>query len=255
MAQSKTYRETVSVIGKIKLGETDLILTLLTRDGYQIQAVAKGARKPKSRLSHAAQLFTTLDAWFARGRNLDILTEARIIENPSYSSSVELLSAASALAEITRKLSIPEQPNPYLFGAYETALATLVDTLEPSQIDELLSAFIFKVCAKEGWRPELIRCIGCSQEIDTTGGPRYFSLSEGGVFCAKCADERTEDVSEISTQYLGYMRSLLYKRFSELMEGQPPEKEMTRHVLYTAFAWLENCTTGRLKACEFYLSV
>ncbi|WP_179184937.1 DNA repair protein RecO, partial [Collinsella vaginalis] len=59
MGGSRTYRETCIVLDKTKLKETDLILTLLARDGRQIRAVAKGARKPGSRLAARCELAST----------------------------------------------------------------------------------------------------------------------------------------------------------------------------------------------------
>ena len=51
MAGSRTYRTKAIVLDKTKLKETDLILTLVGESGRQIRAVAKGARKPGSRLA------------------------------------------------------------------------------------------------------------------------------------------------------------------------------------------------------------
>ena len=41
-----TYDARAIVLRKTKLGESDLIVTLLAQDGSQARAVAKGARKP-----------------------------------------------------------------------------------------------------------------------------------------------------------------------------------------------------------------
>ena len=51
----RTRNDRVVVLRKTKLGESDLILTLLSSDGSQIRAVAKGARKPKSPFSTRQQ--------------------------------------------------------------------------------------------------------------------------------------------------------------------------------------------------------
>ena len=39
-----TYRTNAIVLDRTKLGEQDLILTLLASDGSEVRAVAKGAR-------------------------------------------------------------------------------------------------------------------------------------------------------------------------------------------------------------------
>lgn len=79
MAGSRTYRTCVIVLDKTKLKETDLILTLLARDGREIRAVAKGARKPGSRLAARCELFCTVDLLLAKGRSLDVVSQADLV--------------------------------------------------------------------------------------------------------------------------------------------------------------------------------
>lgn len=43
---AKAYNERCIVLKHTKLGETDVIVTMLGGDGRQIRAVAKGLRKP-----------------------------------------------------------------------------------------------------------------------------------------------------------------------------------------------------------------
>ena len=68
MAGSRTYRTKAIVLDKTKLKETDLILTLVGESGRQIRAVAKGARKPGSRLAARCELCCEVDVLLAHGR-------------------------------------------------------------------------------------------------------------------------------------------------------------------------------------------
>ena len=78
MAQP-TYSLRALVLRRTKLGESDLILTLLSEDGSQKRAVAKGARRPKSSFAARTEPFCVIDALCATGRSLDILKEARLV--------------------------------------------------------------------------------------------------------------------------------------------------------------------------------
>ena len=53
-----TYSLQALVLRKTKLGETDLIVTLLAQDGRQVRAVAKGARKPNSSFASRLEIFS-----------------------------------------------------------------------------------------------------------------------------------------------------------------------------------------------------
>lgn len=61
MAQP-TYSLRALVLRRTKLGESDLILTLLSEDGSQKRAVAKGARRPKSSFAARTEPFCVIDA-------------------------------------------------------------------------------------------------------------------------------------------------------------------------------------------------
>ena len=80
MAGRRTYRTRAIVLDRTKLAEQDLILTLLSADGSQVRAVAKGARKPGGRLAARVELFCETDFLLAAGRSLDVVSEASLVE-------------------------------------------------------------------------------------------------------------------------------------------------------------------------------
>ncbi len=53
-----TYRCRALVVRKTKLGESDVIVTMLKEDGSLIRAVAHGARKPKNPFSTRLHLYS-----------------------------------------------------------------------------------------------------------------------------------------------------------------------------------------------------
>ena len=55
---ARTYTARAIVLRKTKLGESDLVVTLLAEDGSQVRAVAKGARKPSSPFAARLELYS-----------------------------------------------------------------------------------------------------------------------------------------------------------------------------------------------------
>ena len=76
---SPTYTTRALVLRKTKLGETDLVVTLLAQDGSQVRAVAKGARKPANVFSARLELYSVVDVLCSKGRSLDVVSEARLV--------------------------------------------------------------------------------------------------------------------------------------------------------------------------------
>ena len=98
MAQP-TYSTRALVLRRTKLGESDLILTLLSEDGSQKRAVAKGARRPKSSFAARTEPFCVIDALCATGRSLDILKEARLVAaHDALRCNLEASAAAAPVA-------------------------------------------------------------------------------------------------------------------------------------------------------------
>src|SRR5690554_5933659 len=75
------YRSEGIILRSRPLGEADKILTMLTRDKGKVEVVARGARRPRSRLVGAAQPFSYLKVLFFSGKSLHQLSQAQIIKS------------------------------------------------------------------------------------------------------------------------------------------------------------------------------
>ena len=205
------YPLRVLVLRKTKLGETDLILTLLAADGRQVRAVAKGARKPRSRLGARVEPFTVLDALLHTGRTLEILAEAETVAShggvrADYDRSV----AASVVADVLDKISVEGQAEPQLF---DMALVTLdvMETAPVESLDLLVVAFLLKALAMHGYRPSLDACASCGGVVEDLA---RFSVEAGGVVCDRCGAGSGATVLSEDARLL--LRALLRARMGEV---------------------------------------
>ena len=75
----RPQHSTTIVLQRVNYGEADKIVTLLTKDGNKLSAIAKGVRKPKSRLTASVELFCVCDISYVQGRGgMATLTGANI---------------------------------------------------------------------------------------------------------------------------------------------------------------------------------
>lgn len=165
-----TYRARVLVIRKTKLGETDLILTMLAEDGSQLRAVAKGARKPSGAFASRLELFCEADVLLVRGKSLDIVKEARLIcGNAQVRESLERASAASVMVELLDRATQPDLPSPKLFPMTHAALAALA-AANVAHAPAICAAHLLKTFAFAGVRPTLAECSLCGEPLAAGGG-------------------------------------------------------------------------------------
>ncbi len=246
MAGSRTYRVRAIVIDKTKLGESDLILTLLADDGRQIRAVAKGARKPGGRLAARCELFSTCDLLLARGRSLDIVSEASLIAAPlGVAPGYGTLMFASAVCEVARACSFEDAPDPFVFPITERALAA-AEPLDAAHLDLVCSAYVFKLLSHLGYRPDLSSCVLCGD-----GDATWFSAAAGGLVCASCA-ATVAGAEDVGGRVAGWLRSLLALRFDEL-SGADIDAGTASLLLALSHVWAATHLDARLRALEFML--
>ena len=74
------YKAEAIVLRQQALGEADRIVTLFTREYGKLRAAAKGIRRPASRLGGRLEPFTHARLLLARGRTLDVIAQAEIVE-------------------------------------------------------------------------------------------------------------------------------------------------------------------------------
>lgn len=248
MAGRRTYRTRATVLDRTKLAEQDLILTLLSADGSQVRAVAKGARKPGGRLAARVELFCETDFLLAAGRSLDVVSEAQTVEpHAALRGDYERVAAASAVAEVARLTCYEDAPDGFLHPICSRALRACEEADDRAHLDLVIAAYAMKVLAHGGWRPELAGCCACGDPAVS-----YFSAAAGGVLCASCARE-VAGAQPISAGELAWLRATLACTFDELLVAEV-DAQIAALLLALAHSWAATHLDARLRAMEFCLS-
>ena len=246
MAGSRTYRTKAIVLDKTKLKETDLILTLVGEDGRQIRAVAKGARKPGSRLAARCDLCCEVDLLLAHGRSLDVVSQAELVAAPlGAQSSYELLAAASAVAEVAARCTYEDAEDPFVYPITAAVLKQLANA-DAAHLDLLVAAYIFKLLSHVGYRPDYSSCVACGDEA-----PTYFSAQAGGLLCASCAGG-VPGCEQVDSTIVRWLDCLISLRFAELLAASVDVHTAAR-LLGLAHVWAATHLECRLRALEFML--
>lgn len=248
MPRGRTYRTRALVLDKVKLKETDLILTLLAESGERLQAVAKGARKPGGRLAARCELFCTVDLLLARGRALDVVSQADLLAAPfGACPDYAHLTAASAVAEVARRCSFEDSEDPFVYAITGAALEALgaLDEDDP-HLDLLVAAYIFKLLSHIGYRPDYRSCVACGD-----GALSFFSASAGGLLCASCA-ATVAGAEPVDDHAVNWLRSLIDLRFGDLAAA-PVDASTAALMLGFAHTWAATHLDCRLRSLEFAL--
>jgi DNA repair protein RecO (recombination protein O) len=74
----RRYTTEAIVLSRFDLGEADRVLTLITPGIGKLKAIAKGVRRPTSRLGGSLEPFAELTVALARGRTFDVVTQVSV---------------------------------------------------------------------------------------------------------------------------------------------------------------------------------
>jgi DNA repair protein RecO (recombination protein O) len=193
MPRDRLYRVEAIVLKRSDFGEADRLLTLYTPDHGKIRAIAKGARKPSSRKSGHVELFAHTALMLAKGRQLDIITQADTLDTfVALQKNLERLGHAYYLAELVDRFVEEANENRPLFSLLLDALNWLGDDL----VDPLLLARYFELHLLQhvGYRPQLFHCVNCGKEIEPIDN--CFSVEAGGIIDPNCMQTEREKLPE-----------------------------------------------------------
>ncbi|OUO91504.1 DNA repair protein RecO [Gordonibacter sp. An230] len=244
-----TYDARGIVLRKTKLGESDLIVTLLSEDGSQLRVVAKGARKPTSPFSSRLELYSVVDALVARGRSLDIVKEARLVEsNERLRRDLEHAACAAPMAELVGRVAQDGLENPRLFALTRAALSSL-GRVEAARAPAIVAGHLLKALAFAGLRPSFDVCAVCGRVIDLrAANEAALSYSEGGVVCSACRGEVEAVALPVST--LGWCRAFLGSTFAEI-EAMDVDPSASFAALRFSQRWVREHVGANLKSLDF----
>jgi DNA repair protein RecO (recombination protein O) len=237
MPVPRRYTTDAIVLSRFDLGEADRVLTLITPEGGKLKAIAKGIRKPTSRIGGSLEPFAELTVALARGRTFDVVTQVSV-GHAWLRLRDDLESAATAwyLAELAdRSLEERHAAEP-LYTLLRRAYELLDAGMAPGRVARW---FEMHLLDELGVRPEVDRCVECDRVLESDERFRWVPPL-GGVVCERCPGpphDRTGLGLEALKVLKAYQRldieALAGLRLSTTVEREVETalREFVRHVL------------------------
>ncbi len=177
-----TLKTEAIVLRSIRYGEADRIIHLYTPEHGRLGAIAKGARRARSRFGARLEPFFHIATMLHEGRGeLYTVTGVDTIDSHARlrDSAVALDGAARACDAVSRLFEAGD-PHPEVFALLDRQLSLLASGLRDTQPAAL--AFRLKLLLAAGLLPHLGSCATCGEREHLTG----FSAAAGGVVCSSC---------------------------------------------------------------------
>jgi len=224
MSKPRNYQTEAIIIKKIKLGEADRILTLYTPHLGKIQAVAKGVRRPRSKLAGHLELLTHSQVSLARGRNIDTVTGSQTINSfLPLKSDLQLTAYALYAVELIDQFTADNVEN---YPLFQLLRETMHNLCQGNNNELILRYFELHLLNLVGYRPQLRQCVSCHSPLEAI--TNSFSPSAGGMLCPSCRQSQilTYPLSVNGLKVLRFLQNSDYNTSSQLKMNPELSQEL-----------------------------
>jgi DNA repair protein RecO (recombination protein O) len=199
------------VIGSMRYGEADRILTLYTRDRGRIGAIAKGVRRVKSKTGGRLEPFSLVRVSLYSGRSLyNVVGVDTLRTFQGVRDELFRMEEGSRLLSAVRHLFPEEEGHAQAFNLLVRGIARLNEAGDAEAAANVVLATRLKLLAALGYAPSTAGCAACGEGAEPFG----FSASLGGVVCLDCAS--SHPCFALSAGALATLRTLLDSPLAEV---------------------------------------
>lgn len=178
----RLYRCEAIVLSRVDFGEADRVVTIYSRQHGKLRVVAKGARRPLSRLGPHLEYFCRSQLLLAKGRDLDVVTGAETVNaHLGLRTDLDGYGHASHMVELVGRLTEERQENVVVFDLLAGSLQLLAEGVDPYHITRHYELALLNHL---GYRPELLKCVECREPLTQASHP--FMAELGGFLCEQC---------------------------------------------------------------------
>ena len=243
----RSFRTKALILKRRNFGEADRQLTLLTPYYGKFDALAKGARKPASKKTGHVELFMKSDILIAKGRTLDLITQAEMIEPYlPVREELERGAYASYAAELLDR---------FTFDSDDTDTHRLFDLLDNTferlckdeDIRRVIRYYELRLLDEVGFRPELTECVIMREDVEAV--EQFFSFGDGGVVSPEGASHTAGLVSlPVNTlKLLRFFQRSPYEQTTSLTINEKLHRDAERLML----GYLSYILESRVQSVDF----
>ena len=170
------------------LNDADRIIVMYSKDNGLIKGVAKGIKKPKSKLGARMDLLVANTLQLLKGRSMDTIIQAQTVNNfRKTREDIDKLTLSTYVSEVVMNFGEgSESASKEIYELLYKALNIIADSDDKREMLIAAIKFQLKMLLIMGFCVELDTCLCCGERI--LDEDMYFSLKMGGTICKECSD-------------------------------------------------------------------
>lgn len=196
------------------LSDSDKIIVMYSKDRGLIKGVAKGVKKPKSKLGARMDLLVANKLMLYKGKNLDTICQAEALNTFNKTRrDMDKIFYSMYVSEIVNNFGVEDDPcSEEIFNLLYEALEAVSNAENKVEIILAVLKFQLKMMQISGFGIELNRCLICGKLLKDEN--LYFSSIKGGVVCPNCA-HNIGAKTLLNYKVQDFLGTLLISKFEE----------------------------------------
>lgn len=238
------------VIKEQVVGESDRLVTVLTKDEGMIRAFARKAKNLRDSKSSATQLLCYSRLNIYKGRDKYIINEAFPVEVFfGLRKDVHKLALAQYFCELALEL-VPEGVDASEF--LRVLLNALHFLCSESKTDAMIKSIVeLRMMAVAGYMPNLVCCANCGKFEDER---MYLIIDRAVLYCQDCFIKSEHPYAILGTAALRAMRHIVFSEIEKLFSFTVTAGAQ-RELSAATEAYLIYVIQKRPKTLDFYRSL
>lgn len=236
------------VIREMKIGESDRLVTLFSREYGIIKAFASGAKNLKSKKAGGTALLT-YGNFSIKNKNgsLRIYEATPITVFFGAGSDIEVLALSQYFCELAYEFAVSGEKNEELLRLVLNSLHFLT---KEKRFPPLIKAITeLRTAVISGYAPDLVACEECGKFEDAV---MFFNIHDGILRCSECKD--SGGFKSVDRTILTAMRHIVYSEFRNLYSFTIPENKAKELAEITG-RYITVQTDHKFSTLEFYESI
>ena len=196
--------------------DSDIIFTLLSEEKGVQNFIARGAKKPASRLSGHIEPINYVEIYYSSNSSLPPVSQIQPINSfIKIKSDYSLLMKSQYLVELSEKFFSDETNNKSQLDRLVKTIEELINTSHPELV---ILVYEYELLKSHGFGLSIFECIHCSKTLNKES--HYFSISGSGFYCKDCLGEANsnEELIKFSIENQVVLRSIERRNYATISQ-------------------------------------
>lgn len=238
------------------LSESDKIIVMYSKDKGLIRGVAKGVKKPKSKLGARMDLLVANTLMLHKGKNLDTICQAEVLNTFNKTrQDIDKIFYSMYVTEVVNNFGLEEDPSSeVIYNLLYKALNTISSAQNKVEILIAVIKFQLKMMIESGFSLEFDTCLYCQCNIGEE--TMYFIPTAGGVVCKNCAGKLYSAKKQMPHKLRDFFKQMAINDFDEIGEYETKANEKVCTVSFQVLKeYIELKSPKKFKSTEMLQDV